>query len=153
MIGRNWLIWVIIAISHSCHSWQEAGVRNWSLELTPCTLLRHLYSLLNGCTLATFFVLSKNYVYIMKKQRDRDRSRWQTEVSLPVVHSPSACNTWDRSKLNLRARNSVQVSHIDGRDPRNHLNHSLVSSRQHPSGKLESGQELGFEPWHSNIVA
>lgn len=40
----------------------------------------------------------------------------RTLISILLVHSPTACNIWDRRKTNLcRARTSIWVSYLSGR--------------------------------------
>lgn len=49
-----------------------------------------------------------------ERQRDREREKQSSRL---LVHSPNAHNSqgWVRSKLGVG--NSIQVSHVSGRDP------------------------------------
>lgn len=41
----------------------------------------------------------------------------QTEVCYPLVYSPNACHRLDRTGPKLGVRNTIWVSHMDGRNP------------------------------------
>lgn len=58
---------------------------------------------------------SKYSKTLFKKQREKEREGKERERAIipPLLHSP---NIWGWARLDSRARNSIQVSHINGRD-------------------------------------
>lgn len=85
--------------------WSQARskLKNWArdLRIHPVFQAEVFKVILN--------IKVKVFIYLLKGRK--------IKVSQLPIYSPNACSNWGLARLKLEARNSMQVSHMTGRDP------------------------------------